>query len=261
MPARAIWKGVLKIGSRDLPVKLYSAVHDRKVRFHVLQEQSKSGVKQKMVRQTGKAVASDDIRKGYEVEPGKFVVVKDEELERLKPEESRDVLVKRFVPSSEISNEWYERPYYLCPDGDESEYFALAEALHRRNAVGIVRWSMRGKAYVGAITTHGDYILLIKTRYSEEVLSQKLSAASGPPLDQKELKMANELVAALEADFKPEEFHDEYRERVLTFVEAKAHGKHPRLPGIKERKTGGSLGDQLSRSLAALKRGGEKKIA
>jgi DNA end-binding protein Ku len=261
MAARAIWKGILKIGSTDMPVKLYAAVQDRKVRFHVLQGQSKSRVKQQLVRDTGKAVAREDIRKGYEVEPGQFVVLEDAELERLKPEESRHITATRFVPLSEISNEWYERPYYLGPNGDAAEYIALVDALRKRDTGGIVRWSMRGKAYVGVLTTFENCLVLIKTRYSEEVLAGGLAAPESPPLDQKELRMAHELVAALAGEFKPEEFHDEYRERVLTFVEEKARGRHPRLPAVKTRKTGGSLDEQLERSLAALKRSQEKKIA
>jgi len=120
---------------------------------------------------------------------------------------------------------------------------------------------MRGKAYLGALTTEGDHLMLIKTRYSEEVIAGSLSAPSGPPLEEKELRMAQELVSALAGNFHSEDFHDDYRERVADFVEAKAKGKHLRLPAIKEKETGGSLDAQLSRSLAALKRGKEKKIA
>jgi len=260
MATRAIWKGVLRIQSTDVPVKLYAAVQDRKIHFHVLQGQSKTRVKQQMVRKTGEAVARENVRKGYEIQPGQFVVVEDSELEELKPEESRNISTTRFVPLAEISNEWYERPYYLGPDGDAPMYAALVEALQRQDAGGIARWSMRGKAYVGVLTTYENCLVLIKTRYSEEVLSRGLSAPAGP-LDPKELKMAHELVSALEGDFKPEEFHDEYRERLLTFVEAKARGKHPRLPAIKERKAEGSLDVQLQRSLTALKRAEEKRIA
>jgi DNA end-binding protein Ku len=261
MAARAIWKGSLKIGPSEIPVKLYAAVEDRKAHFHVLQKETRSRVKQQMVEETGKAVAREDIKKGYEIEPGEFVIVADEELDQLKPRESRDITATRFVPSSAITNEWYERPYYLGPDGEDEKYFALVESMKNREAVGVVRWAMRSKSYVGVLTVEGDYLLLLKTRYSEEVLARGLSAPTGPPLDSKELRMANELVSALEGTFRPDEFHDEYRERVLTFIEAKAKGKHPRLPTIKERKAAGSLDEQLAKSLAALKRGREKKIA
>ena len=262
MAARAIWKGILNVGPLDTAVKLYAAVEDRKVHFHVTQEPTHSRVRQRMVRETGEEVVSENIRKGYEIEPGTFVVVEGEELERLTPPESRNLEATRFVPPQAISSEWYERPYYLGPDHDDQNYFALVEALQKSNLVGIVRWVMRGKEYVGALCAEAEYLLLIKMRYAEEVLTTRgLAAPSGAALNPKELAMAKELVSALEGKFEPAEFHDDYRERVLNFVEAKAKGKHPRLPVVKERVTGASLDDQLTKSLAALKRGREKRVA
>ena len=262
MGARAIWKGEVKLGSATVPVKLYAAVQDRDVHFHVLQSRTKARVKQHMVTEDQEEVGKEEIRKGYEIEPGTFVIVENEELDRLKPKESRSITFTRFVEPSELGNEWYERAYYLGPDEDSGKYFALVEALQKRNALGIARWSMRGKSYVGALLIHDDYLVLIKLRYAQEVLSaRELPAPGGRPLEQKELRMAEELVGALEGTFNPEEFHDEYRGRVQKFIEAKARGKHPRLPTVKEKPAGGELDEQLTRSLAALKRGKEKKVA
>ena len=120
MAARAIWKGELKIGSSRVPVKLYSGVTDRTVRFHILDERQQKRVKQHMVNpDTGEEVATEEIQKGYEIEPGKFVIVTDEDLESLEPKPSRDIEITEFVPPEAISQQWYERPYYLAPDGDE----------------------------------------------------------------------------------------------------------------------------------------------
>jgi len=241
---------------------MYAAVQDRDVHFHVLQNKTKVRVKQEMVTEEREQVEKAQIQKGYEIEPGTFVIVEPSELQQLKPKESRTVDMLRFVPLSQLGNEWYERPYYLGPDGETEKYFALAEALEKRNVAGIARWSMRGKAYVGALRVEDGYLMLIKLRYSEEVLSaDDLPAPAGRDLDQKELRMAEELVGALEGKFEPAEFRDEYRDRLRTFIEAKAAGKHPRLPQIKERQTGGSLNEQLAKSLAAMKRGREKKVA
>jgi DNA end-binding protein Ku len=263
MAARAIWKGIVKIGSVAMPVKLYSAVEDRDVHFHVLQSRTKSRVKQQMVRpEDRKQVAREEIRKGYEIEPGEFVVIESQETEKLKPKESREVGIKRFVPPAVVGSEWYERPYYLGPDAEESKYFALVEAIANRKVEGIARWVMRGKSYVGALLVYGDHLLLIKLRYAEEVLSAKeLPAASGRALDPKELRMAEELISALEGKFNPEDFRDEYRDRLKKFIEAKAKGKRPRLAAVKARPTGGAVAEQLEKSLAALKRGKEKKVA
>jgi DNA end-binding protein Ku len=255
MAARAIWKGQLKIGSTTVPVKLYAAVQDRDVHFHVLQNRTKSRVKQQIVTEERKPIAKEEIRKGYEIEPGTFVIVEDEELQKLKPRESRVVSFPRFVSVSAVGNEWYERPYWVGPDGDANAYFALAEALEKRNALGIARWTMRGKSYVGALRVEEGYLALIKLRYTEEVLSaRELPAPAGRALEPKELRMAEELIGALEGKFDLNEFRDEYRDRVMKFIEAKAKGKHPKLAAVKERRSAGSLEQQLTKSLNAMKR-------
>src|SRR6476660_8718465 len=152
MAARAIWKGNLKLNATKVPVKLYSAVQDRTVRFHVLEEKSKTRVKQHMVEpDSGKEVPAEEIQKGFEVQPGTFVILDKEELAQLEPEASREIEITQFVPPSQIPPEYFDRPYYLGPDGDQAAYFALAEALQKKEREGVVRWVMRKQPYVGAI--------------------------------------------------------------------------------------------------------------
>jgi DNA end-binding protein Ku len=261
MSARPIWKGELTVGAA-VKVKLYSGVEDRKIRFHILQSKTKDRVKQQIITGEKEKVTKTEIRKGYEIEPGTFVILEKAELDALKPDESRVIQVLRFIPIDALGNEWYERPYYLGPDGDAEDYFALAEALQDRQALGIAQWTMRGRANIGALRAEGDYLVLVKLRYSEEILmSRDLPAPGGRDLSVKELKMAEELVNALEAKFDPGEFRDEYREKLGAFLQAKAKGKHPQLPPIKERHAAGTLDQQLSKSLAAMKREKERKVA
>src|ERR1044071_9080251 len=131
MAARAIWEGQLKLGTTMMAVKLYSAVQDKTVRFHILDEKAKARVKQHMVNpDSGDEIPSEEIQKGYEVEPGKFVILTEEDLEKLAPPPSRDIEILEFVPHDEISQQWYDRPYYLGPDNDDNkEYLALVDAL------------------------------------------------------------------------------------------------------------------------------------
>ncbi len=174
MAARAIWKGELQIGSAKIPVKLYSGVVDRTVHFNILDDKHLMRVKQHMVStDTNEEVANTDIQKGYEIEPGRFVVLTEEELQNLEPKPSREIEIREFVPPEAISPQWYERPYYLGPDGDEKAYFALAVALKNRNREGIAYWVMRNKAYVGALRSEGDYLLLFTLRNAEEVISAR----------------------------------------------------------------------------------------
>jgi DNA end-binding protein Ku len=261
MAARAIWKGELKLGATKIPVKLYSAVIDRTVHFHILDEKHLMRVKQHMVSpDSGDEVATEEIQKGYEIEPGRFVVVTNEELEQLEPTPSREIEIAEFVPPEAISQQWYERPYYLAPDGDGKAYFALAEALKNRNREGIAHWVMRKKHYVGALRAEGDYLVLVTLRNAEEVISAKdLPKPAGRAPTQKELSMAKQLIGMLEDEFNAKDYKDEYRERVMAFIEKKAQGKAPRLRAVKTRRKPSSLDSVLEKSLQALRK--EKRAA
>ena len=261
MAARAIWKGILKIGSSKVPVKLYSAVTDRTVRFHVLDDRSKMRIKQHMINpDSGDEVPTEEIQKGYELEPGRFVILTGEDLKSIEPEPSRDIEIAEFVPPAQISQQWYQRPYYLGPDGDQKAYFALAEALQKREVEGVAHWVMRNKAYVGALRAEGDYLMLVTLRSAAEVISaRELTKPAGPAPSAKELSMAKHLVSLMQGEFNPADFKDEYRERVMEFIEKKAKGHAPRLQAVKTKRRAGSLDSVLAKSLAALKK--EKRAA
>ena len=261
MAARAIWKGNLKLNSTKVPVKLYSAVKDQTVRFHVLDVKSKTRVKQHMIDpDTGDEVSKEEIQKGFEVEPGTFVILDEKELATLEPEASRDIEVEQFVAPKEIPPEYYDRPYYLAPDGDAAAYFALAEALRNKDREGVVRWVMRKQLYVGALRAEEDHLVLLTLRNAEEVLSAKdLPRPAGRAPDKKELNMAKQLVELLKGEFDPKDYKDEYRARVMEFVEKKAKGHKPRLQLVKSKKHSTSLDKVLSKSIEALKK--QKKAA
>jgi DNA end-binding protein Ku len=256
MAARAIWKGQLKIGSTKIPVKLYSAVADKTVRFHILDDRGLMRVKQHMVNpDSGEEVSDQETQKGYEIEPGRFVLITDKELESLEPKPSREIEIAEFVPPEAISQQWFERPYYLGPDGDEKAYFALAEALENRKREGIAHWVMRNKSYVGALRTEGGYLMLVTLRNAEEVISARdLPKPAGREPSQNEVKMARQLVGALAGEFNPAEYKDEYRERVMQFIERKARGHAPRLRAVKSKRKTSDLDDMLARSLKAVKK-------
>lgn len=261
MAARAIWKGELKLGTHKIPVKLYSAVSDRTVRFHILDDRQKARVKQHMVdSESGEEVPNEEIQKGYEIEPGKFVIVTDEDLEALKPEPSREIEINEFVPAERIGQQYYERPYYLGPDGDQEGYFALAEALSKQKSEGIGHWVMRNKAYTGALASQDGYLVLSTLRNADEVISaEELPKPAGRAPTQKEVTMARHLIGMLEGEFKPSEYKDEYRERVLDFIEKKAKGHAPKLRAVKSKRVTTSLDSVLAKSIEAIKK--EKRAA
>jgi DNA end-binding protein Ku len=257
MAARAIWKGELKLGTNKVPVKLYSAVEDKGVRFHILDDTKRNRVKQHMVdAESGEEVETKDIRKGYEIEPGKFVILEEDELEGLKPEPSREIEVSEFVPADEIPQQFYERPYFLGPDGDEKSYFALAAALEKQQREGIARWVMRNKTYTGALGGVDGYLVLSTLRNAGEVIAaSELPEVTGRAPTKKEIDLAKHLVSMLEGEFDPKEFKDEYRERVLEFIAKKAKGRAPRLAPVKTKRATTSLDSVLAKSIASLKKG------
>jgi len=261
MAARAIWKGELKLNSTKLPVKLYSAVEDQSVRFHILDDTGRKRVKQHMVdRESGEEVPNEEITKGYEVEPGKFVILMEEDLESLNPKPSRDIDVDEFVSVDAIPQQYYERPYYLGPDGNQQDYFALAAALEKQKLEGIAHWVMRNKAYTGALGAQDGYLVLSTLRNSDEVISAKeLPEPAGRPPTTKEIEMARHLVSLLEGEFNPADFKDEYRQRVMEFIEKKAKGRAPKLKPVKMKRKPTSLDSVLAKSIAALKK--EKRAA
>jgi len=261
MAARTMWKGVIKIGRTAVPVKLYSALEAQDVHFRLLHAKDEEPVKQQMVNpDTGDVVPPEQIRKAYEDEDV-LVILDEQELAALEPEPSRDIEITRFVDPEDITPQWYDRPYYLGPDTSQGAYFALAEAMSRQDKVGVARWVMRKKEYVGALVPEGSYLMLITLRHADEViLADQLEAPAGRKPDAREVKLAEQLVSALDTDFDPGEFHDEYRERVLDFVEKKAKGRAPRLkkPAAK-RETAGELSNVLEASLKAMQK--ERKSA
>jgi DNA end-binding protein Ku len=264
MGARAIWKGSLKIAGESIPVNLYAAVEDRTVHFHVLEKSTMSRITQRMVNpETGEEVPRDQTQKAFEAERGVYVRLTEEDLGKAQPQDSRAIDVLRFVPASHIDQQWYDRPYYLGPDeNDAASYFAMAEVLEREKREGIARWVMRKKQYIGALRSENGYLMLITLKFAEEVLNTAdLPRPGGRAPDAKELQMAEQLVSALEDDFRPEDYRDEYRERVMKFIEAKAKGMKPRLRVVARRKAPKSLIASLAASINMAKRGKEKAVA
>jgi len=255
MAARAIWKGVMKIGSTSVPVKLYSAVQDRRIHFRLLHKTDHQPVKQQLVSaDSGDPVEYAEVKKAFPLARGRMVLLEKEELEKLDPEDSRDIAISRFVDYDALDPRLYERPYYLGPDGNTKSYFAAVAALEKKEKQGIARWVMRDKSYVGSLRADNGYLMLITLRHADEIIAaDALKPPGGRDLAQRELQMAEQLIAALHGEFDPKKFHDEYRARVLDLVEAKAAGKKPKVVAFRPKKQKEDLADALEASLAGVK--------
>jgi DNA end-binding protein Ku len=251
--ARAIWRGAIRFRNVDVPVRLYAAVQDRGVHFRLLHARDRTPVRQHMVNPSnGEEVPSDRVRRGLQVEPGVFVVLDDADLASAEPKPSRDIAVKRFVTLDAIGPAWFEWPYYVGPDkGGDAAYAALVAALSRRRRQGIARWVMRNREYVGALRSERGALVLVTLRHADEVVpAEELASPAGRDLDKKELALADQLVSALAGHFDPAAYRDEYRDRVLEFVERKARGRRVKLPRVARKRATPSLAGALRASLA-----------
>ena len=257
MAARAIWKGVIHIGTLTVPVKFYSAVKDHTVHFRLLHKTDKQPVKQQLISSaTQDAVEYAEVKKAFPITRGRLVMLEKEELEKLEPKDSRDVEVTRFVDIGDIDHRWYERAYYLGPDNSAKAYFAAVAALERKKKEGVAKWVMRDKAYVGALRVEQGYLMLITLRHADEIIAaDALTPPAGRALQQREIQMAEQLLQALHDEFDPEQFQDEYRARVMDLIEAKAHGRKPKIVKFRPKTSEtDDVTDALAASLAGMKK-------
>lgn len=255
MAARAIWKGIIELDDLRVPVKFYSAVEDRNIHFRLLHDQDNVRLKQEMVNPVNdRPVPREETRKGIEVERGRYVMFDDKELEQLTPKASRAIEIRQFVNPSLINHQWYVRPYWLGPDDSEEAYFAFAEALAKQQQEAVAAWVMRKKRYQGALRSEGGYLCMITLRHAAEVISvEQLEPPQGRKLDQRERKMAEQLVAALKDDFDPERYHDEYRQRVIQLIDSKRKGERYEPEEDEETPESDDLAASLKASLKSLK--------
>lgn len=253
MPARSMWNGTLVIGKLTIAVKLYAAIEDATVHFHLLHDRDHERLEQRMVNpNTGQVRDKNEIHKGFEVKPGTFVLLEESELAQLEPPPSKAIEVEAFVPEAEVAPVWFERPYHLGPASKSPEYTALARVLAERKRIGIVRWVMRKHAYVGALRSSGEHLRLSTLHDAAEVVSAPRVAPASRAADERELAMAEQLVEALAGEFDPEEFKDEHRERVCELIAVKARGKEVKLPPRERKRAPQPIGTALEQSLKLL---------
>jgi DNA end-binding protein Ku len=255
MASRAIWTGALTFGLVNIPVRLVTAVSQKEVRFNMLHDADGGRIELKRFCSVeGKEVPYEHVVKGYKVSPEQYVTVTREELEALDPKATRTVEIQDFVDLSEIDPIYYESTYYLVPDrGAAKAYRLLHDAMKRTGRVAIARAVLRTKEYLCCVRPIEGALALSTMNHADEIVpvsSLELPGASAPA--ERELGMAEQLVASLAAPFRPERYPDVHREKVLELVERKAEGKTVELPAHREEPAPVvSLADALSASLAA----------
>ena len=227
---RAIWSGAISFGLVNIPVKLYSAVSRKTVRFHQIDAESGARVRQKRVGGDGEEVAYEQIVKGYEIGPDRYVTISPEELESLEPQKTRTIDIEDFVDLEDIDPMFYDHPYYLAPDtGAAKAYRLLVDAMDSSGKVAIARVVLRSKEHLVAIRPRSGVLAMETMLFADEVVSpdalDELSGDADVQTSERELAMAQQLIESLTSDFEPEKYRDEYRERVLDLIERKAQGE------------------------------------
>ena len=229
---RSMWSGAISFGLVNVPVKLYSAVNKKTVRFHQLNGKTGHRIAQKRTdSQTGDDVSFEDIVKGYELTKDRYVVITPDELETLDPVKSRSIDIEDFVNLADIDPVYYDHPYYLVPDkGSAKAYGLLLDAMRESGKVAIAKVVIRSKEQLVAIRPAPGGVLMMETMiFADEVVSPESIDDLPDPDDlnvsDRELKMAQQLIESLTSEFEPEKYRDEYREKVLELIERKASGE------------------------------------
>jgi DNA end-binding protein Ku len=228
--ARSIWRGAISFGLVNVPVKLYSAVSKKTVRFNQLHDADGARINMKRVCSVdGEEVPYENIVKGYEISPDRYVVITPEELEALDPKKTRTIDIEDFVDLDEIDPLYYEHPYYLVPDtGAAKAYKLLFTALEQSKKVAIARVVIRTKEYLTAIRPAGGVLTMETMLFADELVPAD-DLDELPEEDvratEREVQMAQQLIESLSTEFDPTKYHDEYRERVLDLIERKAEGQ------------------------------------
>lgn len=226
--ARAMWKGAISFGLVHIPVEMYPATSDGSLDLTMLDRRDFAPIGFKRYnKSTGKEVVWDDIVKGYEYESGEYVVLTDEDLRRANPEATQTIDILAFVDAGQVPLIHYEQPYYLAPGkGGDKVYALLREALREVGKIGIANVVIRVKQHLAALICVGDTIVLNTLRYPDEIrdtdaLEIPDDHSKAARVTDKELQMAKQLVEGMSEKWRPNQYHDTYREDVMALIKKK----------------------------------------
>jgi DNA end-binding protein Ku len=259
-----MWTGAISFGLVNVPVKLYTAVDRKAVRFNQLNSKTGSRIAQKRVDQTtGDEVPYEDIVKGYEIAPDRYVIIEPGDLESVQPKKTRMVEIEDFVDIAEIDPIYFDHPYYLVPDkGADKAYKLLLEAMRETGKVALGRVVIRSKEYLVAVRPKGDLLAMETMLFADEVVPpERLDDALPGEVEagERELKMAKQLVESLSGPFEPEKYADSYRQAVLDLIEQKAEGKAIAVQPSEEPQPVPDLMSALEASIAEAKQRAKPK--
>jgi DNA end-binding protein Ku len=222
--ARAIWKGSISFGLVNIPIALYPATRREELKFRLLRKSDLSPVNYKRVAEKdGKEVPWIQIVKGYEYEKGKYVVLKDEDFERVDLEATQTVDIQDFVDQEEIDPMFFYKPYYLEPQkGGDKAYVLLRDALKDSGKVGIAKVVIKTRQYLAGVKPEDGALILELMHFADELAdTEKLHVPKKSEVGKRELNMAKSLIDSMSSKWNPEKYRDDYREALMEVIEEK----------------------------------------
>ena len=225
---RPLWKGAITFGLISITVRLYSAVEDKSVKFHLLHDEDKGRIKyQRICAKCGREVGWDEIVRGYEFSKDHYVTFTDEELENLEVDSIKAIDVQGFVPLEQIDPIYFNKTYYVAPEAAGLKaYRLLADALEAEGQVGVSKVAFRDREHLATIRLKGDIFVLESMHWPDEIREPDFEELSKKiDIRDSEVKMARQLIQQLSTDWHPEDFRDEYREQLQRLAEKKIEGE------------------------------------
>ena len=253
---RAIWSGTIGFGLVSVPARIYSAIDEKDVRFHLLHEKDDSRIGfEKICKREDKPVPDDEIVKGYEVADGKYVHLTDEDFEAAEGEAYKTIDISDFVPYDEIDPIYFERTYYLGPGrGGEKVYALLVRAMEQAGLVGIAKYVMREKQQLGCLRTRDGTLLLEKMYFADEVRAVDGIKPKRASVTKRELEMARELIDRFSGHFEIDKYEDTHRKALLRVIEAKRKSKEIHVERRREEEEPPDLMEALRASIGSARR-------
>ena len=236
-PPRAIWTGTISFGLVNAPVRMYTAVREKDLRFNMLHEKDGGRIGyQRVCKVDGKEVSQEEIVKGYDLGGGEYVQLSADDFAAAAQENHRTITIQDFVPADQIDPIYFERTYYLGPQEGAGEpiYALLAKAMSDSGLSAIATYIQGDREHLACLRVRDDVITLERMFFHDEVRETDGLAPSADSVDKRQLKMANDLIKVYTGDFDPTQYEDTYRARLLSVIEQKSQGKKVKAPKLEE---------------------------
>jgi DNA end-binding protein Ku len=240
MAQRSLWRGAISFGLIYVPIEMYSATKEHSLSLHFLDSRDFAPVGYERINKTtGKSVDWQHIVKGYEYEKGQYVALSDADFQHANVKASETIEISSFTEAKDISPVYYQTPYYLLPGkGGEKVYALLAQALESSRKVAVATFVMRGREHLCVITASGGSLMLITLRFANEILpAMRPAAGKAAKPKEAEVAMARKLVDEMSSEWKPEEFHDTYREDLMRRIREKIDNDETHVLGSAPKKS------------------------